>query len=205
MPASLIPIGHFIGAFSAPQGGEASGPAGAYGVRLGTKTVDLFEQEFGVWALARGLAEENQKTVSVASLTKLVRRADLDDAEPTIESLISRKLLTRVLETGSSVRQFAQHHQLMPLGIGLGNSRQELLTFTVGNPEFPRAKVTAEIYDLWAFGTVSGSLWQACEKAAELDEDASAQDLARLAVQALPVLLATDAAYVDVAAPTSAP
>ncbi|MGH3545649.1 MAG: hypothetical protein ACRDPW_06965, partial [Mycobacteriales bacterium] len=82
-----------------------------------------------------------------------------------------------------------------------GNSRQELLTFSVGNPEFPRAKVSAAVYDLWAFGVVSGSLWQACEKAAEeFGEGISAPELARLAVQALPVLLATDAAYIDVAA-----
>lgn len=198
MPVAIIPVGHFIGAFSVQVTGEAPQSQAAYGVRLGTSTVDLNEQEFGIWALARGLADQDQKAVSAASLRSLARRADLDDAEPTIASLLTRRLLTRVMPVGSAVQRFARNHQLMPLGMGLGNSREEPLTFAVGNPGFPRANVTAAIYDVWAFSAVSQSLWLACEQAAELDEDVSALDLARLVVQALPVLLATDSAYVDV-------
>jgi|GEM_PF-3336645 hypothetical protein len=202
MTSTIIPVGQFIGAFSMPAVDEAHQPQAAYSVRLGTSTLDLNEQEFGVWVLARGLLEDQQKPVSAASLRSLVRRADLDDATPTIAALIARRLLTRVMPVGQAARQFCEAHQLMPLGVGLGNNRAELLRFTVGNPEFPRAHVTAAIYDLWAFSALSASLWLACEQAAKLDEEISALDLAKLVVQALPALLATDAAYIDVCSTT---
>ncbi|MGH3545847.1 MAG: hypothetical protein ACRDPW_07975, partial [Mycobacteriales bacterium] len=111
MPAVMLPIGHFLGAFSIPRGPGQPEPTGVYGVRLGGTTVDLDEQEFGVWVLARGIVEEKQKAVSAASLRSLARRADLDDAQPTIEALSARGLLTKVLPVKASAQRFAQGHR----------------------------------------------------------------------------------------------
>ncbi|PZS12082.1 MAG: hypothetical protein DLM55_00290 [Acidimicrobiales bacterium] len=200
--APLVPIGQFIGTmFAGPV--PASNTAGqaqswGYGVRLGTELEDLNESEFGIWALSHGTGNDKVNTASRGAVEKLARQLDIADAQHSTDALLQRGLLARVLPVAAQARGFAQHHQLMPLGMGLGNSASALGAFTIGQPGFPRATVSAVIFDVWAFSAQGASLWQACEKTADWGEELTPESLALLVLQALPVLLATDAAYIDV-------
>lgn len=198
MAAVIIPVGRFIGAFSVPAIDEAHPPKAIYGVSRGTRTEELNEQEFGVWALAHGTGDPSVDTSSQAAIEQLAIRLDLPHAHSCTQALLRRGLLTRVLPVAAQARRFAQHHQLMPLGMGLGNSASALGAFTIGQPGFPRATVSAVIFDIWAFSAQGASLWQECEKAAGWGEELTPEGLALLVLQALSVLLATDAAYIDV-------
>ena len=85
---------------------------------------------------------------------------------------------------------FAERHQVLPLGIGLGNDAESLAAFRIGMPEQTRARVAPAVFDVWAFGHLQPSLWDACQSTAQADDELTPTAVLRAVMQALPVLLA---------------
>ena len=196
MVATVIPVGQFLGAMELPAEADSE-PGVSYRVRLGVNIEELDESELGVWALAHGVGPD-VKQVSLPALESLaVNRAKIPDSREVADRLLRRGLLARVVPVGAEARQFAERHQLMPLGVGLGNSPNDLTNFGIGQLDFPRSKVGAALFDTWAFAATTPSLWHACEQAETVADDVAPGDVLRLVLEALPVLLATDAAWVD--------
>lgn len=196
MVATVIPVGQFVGAMELPA--EAGpGVDVSYRIRLGVNIEELNEAEFGVWAIAHGTGPE-VKPASLPALESLAtKKAKLPDPHAASDRLLRRGLLARVVPVGAEARRFAERHNLMPLGVGLGNSPDSLAKFGIGQPGFPRSTVGSALFDIWAFAATCPSLWHACEQAETVGSDVATGDLLRLVLEALPVLLATDAAWVD--------
>jgi hypothetical protein len=198
MVTVVIPVGQFIGTMVTPAS-DAGGAQWAYGVRVGSEVHDLNESEFALWAMAHGTGDDSVNTASRVAVETLARDLDVEDPEANMDQLLRRGLMRRLLPVSADIRAFTEGHQLMPLGVGLGNSAERLNGFDIGQPGFPRATVNAAVFDVWAFSaTQAPSLWQACARAPDWDAEFSQAELAALVVKAVPVLLAMDAAYIDV-------
>ena len=144
----IVPIGQFVGhVFTADVSQSGCG------LRVGDELVDLSKEEFEVWALAHSLAKNavhHQPTRS--SMLALARQIKLPNVAALTDQLLKSGLLISTSPAAGAAQAFAEEHQLMPIGVGLGNSAEELGAFQVGMPDEPRASISAGVFDVWAFG-----------------------------------------------------
>jgi hypothetical protein len=124
------------------------------------------------------------------------RSAEPDDA------LVKRRLLA---DTTDAVA-FASTHRLLPLALGLGNTKEEPWLFAAGLLYQPMVAMTGPLYDLWQWAHLSPDLWSACQEAAavavaagvaEPEQTDPAQVLAG-ALEVVPQLLTAKVACFDV-------
>ncbi|GAA5134557.1 hypothetical protein [Pseudonocardia adelaidensis] len=164
----LFPVGHDLGAFH-PGDGE-SGPVQQ--VRLGSELVELSDSEFLVWTLAHGLVDDDGQSVPITEAAIL----DYADEPGSVHSLAERGLLVEVVPGSPESVQFASIHQLLPLAMGLGNSRDQPWLFAVGLLYRPLVVMTGAMYDLWQWAHLSPNLWLACRELAAVATGAGIAD-----------------------------
>jgi hypothetical protein len=127
------------------------------------------------------------------------------DGEPdtdAVDELVKRGLLASTTDQVS----FAAGHRLLPLALGLGNTRDEPWLFAAGLLYQPVVAMTGPLYDLWQWAHLSPDLWSACREAASVAVQAGVTeteqtDPARVlagAMETLPQLLAARVACFDV-------
>ncbi|MET9269359.1 hypothetical protein [Kribbella sp. NPDC003557] len=184
MSTRMFPIGQCLGTYYADAGGIH-----VQQVRLGWEIVELDDEEFAVWALAHGLADEGGPW-NRARMVALLAGRRIQDSDVLIESLLSRRLLAEVDVDVPS--DFAASHRLLPLHIGRGSSAEATTMFTAGTANQPFVGMTRTLYDVWLWCHLSPSLLAACT---ERDADVSA------VLTALHPLLALSAACLDIAVP----
>jgi hypothetical protein len=203
IPPLVFPLGHYVGAFHPDIGA----PLKYRKIRIGVEVEQLPGEElFGVWALAHGLPDRVGRVPWTRdSVIAVAGEMGIAKAEDQLEQLIERHLLAEVTPGTPQAAEFARGHRIQPLMLGLGNSPEDPLTFSlgfVGTP--PAVKVNSFLYELWQWGRVTRSLWLTAEMFAQVEQKVSPDNrqsspagiLDRM-LQQLHILLAHNAAYLD--------
>jgi hypothetical protein len=187
----MFPIGHCLGTY------YSAADRWVQQVRLGGEIVELTDQEFAVWSLAHGLADE-LGSWDRSRVEAVFAGSELTDAPDVVNRLLTRGLLAEVDVDSAAAAEFAQRHRLLPLYLGLGNSSQYTTMFAAGTTEQPLAGMTQTLYALWLWGHLAPNLLAACaEQTTPAEPDP--QRLLSAVLTALHALLAPSAACLDVA------
>ncbi|HZX06356.1 hypothetical protein [Kribbella sp.] len=152
MTTLMFPIGHCLGTYYA-----STTDSHVQQVRLGGEIVGLTDEEFAVWSLAHGLADDRSRW-DRQRIAELLAGSEIPDC---IDQLLARNLLAEV--DLDSPADFAARHRLLPLHLGLGNSPEVTAVFRSGTTELPLAGMTRTLYDLWLSGHLSPNLLVACK------------------------------------------
>lgn len=210
--ALVVPIGHAIGMR------HDAAPAGSTHVnqlRVGPQIVELGDLEFGVWALAHGVAEQLRADQPPAQQQPWTRQAlteaaveqaqgDRAEIERAVASLYERQLLDEVNPDGRDAQRFAERYRLIPLVLGLGPREEDGLC-GVGLLYHPLVLLAPALADLWQWSPMSPHLWGACQESAAVAKAANVDDPKQTepgqvlhgVLGSLHVLLASGVACVD--------
>lgn len=210
--ALVVPIGHSIGM---RHDDVPPGSTHVNQIRVGAEILEPSDLEFGVWALAHGVAEQLRDrdgatdpqawTRSALSAAAVERAAESErDVERAIDSLFRQQLLDEVEPGSPAAQRFAERYRLIPLALGLG-TRQEDGLAGVGLLHHPLALLAPALADLWQWSPMSPHLWGACQESAEVAKAADLDDAEQTqpdrvltgVLGSLHVLLASGVACVD--------
>ncbi|SRR6266508_762326 len=208
----VFPLGHYMGAFHPDVGA----PLKYRKIRIGVEVEQLPGEElFGVWALAHGLPDRVGRVPWTRdSVTAVASEMGISKVDEQLDQLIAQRLLVEVAPGTPQAAEFARGHRIQPLMMGLGNTPEDPLTFSlgfVGSP--PAVKINSFLYELWQWGRVTRSLWQTAEMFAQVEQQLAQQDrratpeeIVDQMLQQVHILLAHNAAYLDaVLEPAKAP
>jgi hypothetical protein len=154
----LIPVGHDLGVLYPDRG-----PEHRQQVRVGVEVVELADREFAVWLLAHGVDDADRPTRQ--SLAERAGTLGLE-VDGVVERFLADGLLAAVDPEADDAVEFAQEHQLFPLGHGLGPDPEQPWLQTVGLLNQPIAQVSTALYDVWAWTQLAPELWTGCQDAA---------------------------------------
>lgn len=196
----LFPIGHYGGRHFPGNDGSGS----IHRVRVGRRNLTLADgTEFMVWMRSHGGADDAQVTRS--DVLADARDRGVPDPEGTIDALVNAGLLVDVPPDG--LVEFGKAHRLVPLLVGLGNTREELVAFRIGVAGFDPVLTVDRIgAEMWQFAGDCESLWAACELLAAVARDTGdtaaihtdPAELLAAGMPALRALLRRHAAHLDV-------
>jgi hypothetical protein len=208
MPTVIVPVGLNLG----PSYRYVTPPDPTpefWEVRLGTDSEELSGDEFQVWGRAfldperHARLEVNRDTLRRDLLAAGKGPADPDEA---IGALIDRGFLVEFDPEGPLEKVF-RRLRLHPLAEGMGNTPEEPDRRLIGHNGQPLLKVNYTVYNLWAFSSAVGSMWEACTLAKRLADDQraagedidpmTADDLAKDAATTIPMLVASGCAFLD--------
>ena len=205
----VIPVGHFAGPMYTSPFAEAPD---SFEVRFRDGIFSLSADEYAVWAVSHG--DPNLVNARVPTTKEVVefaaRTAGVAEPGTVFDGLVSNGLLVDVGEAGTSAREFAERHRVIPLALGLGNSPQNPAEFQIGLPNAARISVGYDVYHMWLFSYRAPTLWDALQTIAaegrEANEDED-EDGVRLIddpdllldalLRALQVLVSTSCVFVD--------
>lgn len=153
----LFPIGEFQGDAVGPPGSESHHRQ----VRLGAELISLSEAELAVWAAAHGNPQDPNSAWTRTDMVALLDQANIEDPTAEIGSLSERGLLFEVADKPSARRQFALHHRMVPIMLGLGNTPEEPWYYSIGTLGNPVIKLQSPLYDLWEWAHMDPNLWVA--------------------------------------------
>ena len=194
----LLPIGQFGGAT-----GPADDPGTRFQLRLGQRTFSLTTDQFSVWAAAHGTLDR----VGVVRNTRAALVSRLVGPQPgasrsTVDSMVDWLGEVGALSEVDSDRasSFAAAHRLAPLLLGLGNSAAEPGRYALGLHDQPVVSVPRVVCTIWEWADRWPDLWSVCAWLAQAQQVSAARVLQDV-LEALPGLLAVNAAYLDVAGP----
>ena len=194
-PAVVHPLGRFLQTVHDPPAPPT------HRVRTWGGIEVLDDAELRTWVLARELPGRPPGTP--------VTRSDLAAHAPgdpgLVDRLLARGLLTELVPGGAAAEQLARRTALVLLVPGLGNTSAQPTVFSLGLPGRPLASVSRTVFDLLVRGRLHRDLWAACTASAEAAvalgstaaADRSPERVLAQVLEALPVLLATDAAFLD--------
>ncbi|HEY0448950.1 hypothetical protein [Actinophytocola sp.] len=186
---TVFPVGHYMG--ERPAHGQ-------HVVRVGLEHRLLSADEFGVWVLAHGTAENGRRAWAVSDVLALAADSSLPGGPAAVDRLVALGALV----VADEPRRFAESYRLRPLLVGLGNSPSEPDRYRVGFPGLPPvAELDAMAYELWQWGHLAPSLWHTCEVrekvAAGLGAPVSVVDLLDGLLGDVRELLLNSCAYLD--------
>jgi len=203
---TLLPVGHYHGRFF--PGPDR--PLRNHRVRVGAGIPRLDADEFRVWTLAHGLPDRPDDGPWTRREVETEARADgLAASTAVLDGLLQRGLVVAVPPGPEGLGGFARAYRLHSLLNGLGNSPDDLGSFSIGVAGFaPVVTVGRTAAGLWQWAPHCGTLHEACallahgaREAGETDEEHTdpARLLERHLLPALRRLVAHSAAYLDVA------
>lgn len=162
--ASLVfPIGHCIGASYDP----AEPTEHSFQVRVGADVIRLDDARFAIWGLAHGLPERPlEQPWGREGVLDAARRAGVPWATRVLDALIEDHMLCETTAGTDSALDFARRYRMIPLMLGLGNTAEEPLLYSVGMVGQPVVAMSAMAYDLYEWAHMDSSIWLACEGAA---------------------------------------
>lgn len=166
-PELVFPVGHYLGALYP----ERNAPLAYHRLRVGQTVLRLFtDAEFGVWALAHGLAARLAEGPWTAeALVDVVREHDGTDVSPLLAELVSEHALVEVTPGTEAAVAFARGHRFRSLLAGLGTGPQRPGEFGIGLIGQPMAAVDERGYEFWQWAPLHASIWDACLALAEVD------------------------------------
>lgn len=204
----VLPVGHFAGPmFTRP---DAEAPE-SFEVRFRDGVFSLSALEYAVWAVAHGdPAHVGRSPTTRAMVEDAARRAGVAEPVALFDGLAKDGLLARTRTSGPDSIAFAREHQIRPLALGLGNTRDSLGGFQIGLPNAARATVGYDVYHMWLFAHQAENLWSAMvviaeeAAAANREQDPSGvrliedpEQLLTGFLNAMPVLVSTSCVYID--------
>jgi len=200
----VFPVGHYMGPFY--PGKDAA--LKHHIVRVGWDTPKLPDDDhLGVWALTHGLSTRIDTTPwTRGAVEDAAREAGVAEPGPIFDTLLERGLVAE-LPAGEAV-EFASRYRMQSLMVGLGNTPDDPLQNGIGLPGVaPAVMVPPKTYQLWQWGHLGNSLWQACQLLAEVGREASPdrpqesdpEFVLYRALEALRTLVAHNVAYLDTA------
>ena len=210
----VVPVGHFAGPMYTSHLAEAPD---SFEIRFRDGIYSLSAEEYAVWAVSHG--DPNLVNAGVPTTKEVVeyaaRAAGVDEPGPVFDGLVSNGLLVDVGETGTSAREFAREHRVIPLALGLGNSPQNPAEFQIGLPNAARVSVGYDVYHMWLFSYRTPTLWHALQAIADEGKEANEDEgdgndgnegvrliddpdlLLDALLRALQVLVSTSCVFVD--------
>ncbi|MCI4066088.1 hypothetical protein MRQ36_27495 [Micromonospora sp. R77] len=208
MPTVIVPVGLNLGPsyrYVTPPDPDPE----YWEVRLGNDSEELTDEEFQVWGRAF-LDPERQARLEVnrETLQRDVIAAGNGPADPgpVIDRLLDRGLLIE-FDPDSELEKAFRRIKLHPLAEGMGNTPEEPDRRLIGHNGQALVKVNFTVYNLWAFSSTVGSLWDACAIATQLADEqrASGEDidamtageLALDAAKVIPMLVAAGCAFLE--------
>ncbi len=162
----LLPIGHSLGL----------GDQGAVEVRLGAAVEELPLEEFALWALAHGDPSGGAEPWGAERVLAAAERAGQADPATHLQALEGRGLLVRVTPGEASARALADRVRLLPLALGLGNTRVQPQVYRIGRTGEVLAVGSSTTYDLFTWAHMETSLWRACVASGAVAARAGATD-----------------------------
>jgi tetratricopeptide (TPR) repeat protein len=204
----VVPIGHFAGPMYTSVDAEIPE---SFEVRFRDGVYSLSPEEYAVWAVSHGdpslVTDQAPTTREVAEWS--ARAAGVPEPGPILDSLIEDGLLVETCTLGDQAQEFARHHRVIPLALGLGNSPQNPAEFHIGLPNAARVSVGYDVYHTWLFSHRAPNLWDAlltiAEEARESNKEVPGGDLLvddpdvllSALLQALQVLISTSCVFID--------
>ncbi|MGH3737664.1 MAG: hypothetical protein ACRDT6_18940 [Micromonosporaceae bacterium] len=192
----VLPVGHYMGAFYP----ATDAPLKYRKVRLGVDVKQLSEEQFTLWALTHGMPHQSGRTRwTRAAVRELARLPRFDEV---LDSLVADGLVAEV-SPGATAVEFGRTHRLQPLMMGLGNSPDDPLRFSIGLLGVPPvAKVESFVFELWQWCRLGHDLMETAELFAKVEQEVNggqtgAEQLIGDITEQLHVLLAHNAAYLD--------
>jgi hypothetical protein len=156
MASVILPIGQYLGATG----------DGAHQVRRGAVTERLDAMSFAAWGLGHGPVDPVLAAGVLWTREELVRyagMAGLLDPAGLVAGLVGRGLLTETATSGPAALAFARTHRAVPIAVGLGNTPDQPVEFTIGFFDRPLLQVDPLRYEVWCWSTVYDTLWQVCQ------------------------------------------
>jgi hypothetical protein len=202
----VFPIGHYMGPFYPTQGA----PLKHHIVRIGWDTAHLPDDDhFGVWALAHGMRDRIGMTPWTRRVVeRLAAEAEVAQPDRVVDTLLEQGALAEVTPGTDRALAFAHTYRMQSLMVGLGNTPDEPALNGIGLPGVPPVvQVPVREYELWQWGHLGASLWDACELLADVWQQGGATDPADIdparrldhTLDALRILVACNVAYLDLA------
>jgi hypothetical protein len=208
MPTVIVPVGLNLG----PSYRYVSPPDPKpeyWEVRLGDDSEELTDDEFQVWGRAFLDPERHSRLeVNRETLQRDVIAAGNGptDPGPIIDQLLGRGLLIE-FDPNDELEKAFRRIKLQPLAEGMGNTPDEPDRRLIGHNGQALVKVNFTVFNLWAFSSAVGSLWEACVVATRLADEqrASGEDiepmtageLALDAANVIPMLVASGCAFLE--------
>lgn len=198
----VLPVGHYVGAYYPDVGA----PLKYRKLRLGVDIKRLpTDAQFGLWALSHGLPDRlATATWTRSALLTVAAEMELPDPASSLQAMLAQGTLVEV--TYANAVEFARNHRIQPLMMGLGNTPQDPLTFSLGIVGLPPVvKVESFLYELWQWGRTARNLWQTVEMFAEVERKVvhkgagvpDPEGVLHRILGRLHVLLAHNAVYLD--------
>ncbi|MGH3737666.1 MAG: hypothetical protein ACRDT6_18950 [Micromonosporaceae bacterium] len=154
----IFPVGHFTGGFP-----DADEPAEqAYHVRRGSELVALPGDAFLVWGFAHGTPDHPQPWTRQEVFSQ-ARSTGLDSVPQLVRDLGTAGLVAEVFPGTPAAREFAETHQAHPTLLGLGNTADDVGTFSIGLVGTPMLQVSRAIFELWRWAPAAHNLWDVCQ------------------------------------------
>jgi hypothetical protein len=191
--SGIFPIGHYLGERQ---------PDGRHLVRVGWEHRELTADEFGVWVLTHGPAENGRGAWTGDQVVALATQARIGDAA----EVLARLRTTGAVADAADRAVFAGRHRLHPLMVGLGNSDAAPDRYRLGFPGLPPvAEVDTSAHELWQWAQLTPSLRHACDVrekvAAGLGEPVAPEAVLESLLADVRELLTTGCAFLDLAQP----
>jgi len=199
----LVPVGHLLGTFYSVAGS----PVRRTTVQLGGALHDLDDDELTVWLLAHGLPDRPAEAWTEDAVAAAAVELALPEAPPVLRRLRDRGLVVPLRTVGPEAVGFARTYRVVPSMLGLGNSPESPGDYQIGLFGHPVLHLPDPLYDLWRWSPVDVHLWNACRGATDVARQAGRTDpdetvpelLLDVFLQALHLLLSTQAAHLDLA------
>lgn len=202
----IVPIAHYVG-----QAYDIDNDTPTFQLRGGWSVAKLTEPEQAVWALAHGVPEQiNKGKRWTRKALRQVAGSFLSgvDVDAIIADLLTRDVLAEVTPGTSQAIEFASTYRLIPLQVGLGNTREEPWAWRIGIGNNVLLTISHTVYDVWEWCHLYQSLWDCCHKLATIrsgysdppakPEEKDPQAILTEVLDSLHSLLTASCAYLDV-------
>jgi hypothetical protein len=202
----IVPIAHYVG-----QDYDVDKDAPTYNLRGGWDVVELTEAERTIWFLAAGVPQQiNEdkpwtRDALREAATPFLADADLDAI---INDLLARDILAEFTPGTPQAIEFASKYRLVPLQIGLGNTREEPWAYRIGIGDNVLLTLSGTPYTAWEWCHLYQNLWDFCRNLAKIreghtdppakPEDKDPEKILTEVLLSLHHLLTSSCAYLDV-------
>lgn len=161
MAPLIFPLGHYFGRFYPERGAALQ----HHVVRVGRETPKLPDDaHMALWSLLHGLGSmtEDMPSWTRSAVEATANQLEIGDAAAIIDHLISIGVAVEVETEGDALMEFARTHRINTLLHGLGNTVDDVDSFGVGIPGVgPVVSMPIQEYELWQWGPIAPSLWDA--------------------------------------------
>lgn len=213
MSMVIVPVGFDMGPVYAEDGPADRAPM-RYEVHLGGGPKDLTAIEYTVWQAAFADSAAHAKLeVDRARLERYLREEGhapagrIADPAPVVSALLEQELLLEFDPDSDDLEEPFGIRRLYPRAEGMDSREEEPSYHNIGFDDEAFCAIQPNAYTAWSFGMTEATLWGACDMVAEI-ADADLQpgqepvnlttlDVAKDVASALPLLLSTKAAFLD--------